>query len=254
MGRKPLFPTFWTHFVEVPETGCWEWAGMRSDAGYGIVRDPRTGKVRGVHRVAYELHHGLSPLPPSVVIRHVVCDNPPCGNPAHLAKGTAWDNVRDAVQRDRHTRGERRPNAVLTDRDAAEIKTLVAQGHRPRAIVAVFGTPAADVAAGKSWRHVAPGPVSASRRGAVEAQQRHCRCGCGKRLQVNNLTGYAGRCHNRPLPPEPKSTHARGTPLSAGERTRILALHKTGVTALGIARITGRGYHTIRNVIAQARG
>jgi hypothetical protein len=68
------------------------------------------------HRWAYEQATGLV-LPAGVVVRHLVCDNPPCVNVAHLAEGTQRDNVRDAIERGRHV-GRR----MLTDVELAAVR------------------------------------------------------------------------------------------------------------------------------------
>lgn len=54
----------------------------------------------GAHVMAYVTEHG--PVPPGMVVRHFVCDNPPCVNPEHLRLGTVGDNNRDMVARGRH--------------------------------------------------------------------------------------------------------------------------------------------------------
>lgn len=79
---------------EVQPNGCWHWAGMRNDLGYGIYNHQRA------HRLVYMEIGGL-PLAPNEVLRHK-CDNPPCVNPAHLEPGTKADNSRDMVERRRH--------------------------------------------------------------------------------------------------------------------------------------------------------
>ena len=45
------------------------------------------------------------------VVRHT-CDEPACVNPKHLIKGTQKENVRDAIERNRHV--------IMRKRAAAE--------------------------------------------------------------------------------------------------------------------------------------
>ncbi len=67
---------------------CWEWAGTRNKSNYGTITSEGTGK--GVHRVVCTWLYGN--LPYSLVVDHVVCDNPPCCNPLHLIPNTRWFN------------------------------------------------------------------------------------------------------------------------------------------------------------------
>jgi hypothetical protein len=76
---------------------CWLWKGSRRAKSYGLISV--NGKPTGAHRVAYELLVG--PIPKGQVVRHYVCDNPNCVNPAHLKLGTRADNVRDRMVKGR---------------------------------------------------------------------------------------------------------------------------------------------------------
>ena len=49
--------------------------------------------------MAYELLVG--PISKGRVVRHYVCDNPCCVNPAHLKVGTIADNMQDKVDKGR---------------------------------------------------------------------------------------------------------------------------------------------------------
>lgn len=79
----------------ITERGCWEWNGIRGAFGYG--RFKLGGKPQYAHRLVWALYRG--PIPSSMMVRHVVCDNPPCCNPDHLALGTGADNLRDKLNR-----------------------------------------------------------------------------------------------------------------------------------------------------------
>lgn len=76
---------------------CWLWKGSRRAKSYGLISV--NGKPTGAHRVAYELLVG--PIPKGRVVRHYVCDNPCCVNPAHLKVGTIADNIQDKVDKGR---------------------------------------------------------------------------------------------------------------------------------------------------------
>lgn len=85
-----------------PESGCWEWTGMRGSNGYGLIlagsRSKRVHKM--AHRVSYEIFVG--PVPDGHVICHK-CDNPACVYPPHLFSGTQSDNLRDMKEKNRRT-------------------------------------------------------------------------------------------------------------------------------------------------------
>lgn len=100
--------------LTVTESGCWEYVKSRNPAGYGVAWDGK--KTRLAHRLAWLLWTGEEPE----VVRHSVCDNPPCCNPFHLRGGTHADNVGDKVSKGRHTRGPTHPNSG---------KTHCPQGH-----------------------------------------------------------------------------------------------------------------------------
>lgn len=76
---------------------CWEWPLARDRHGYGV----RTvgGKQYRAHRLALEEATG-EPVPDGLMVLHS-CDNRGCVNPAHLRAGSARDNARDKVDRDR---------------------------------------------------------------------------------------------------------------------------------------------------------
>jgi hypothetical protein len=96
---------FWDWAFPEPNTGCWLWTGGCFSHGYGKLR--YAGKTSYAHRVAYELHHGVTPEDGYVCHR---CDNPPCINPDHLFLGTARDNALDMFRK-----GRARHNPVKGD-------------------------------------------------------------------------------------------------------------------------------------------
>jgi Autographiviridae endonuclease len=80
--------------------GCWIWTGgVTQSNGYGQYSDvsPITCKrtMRGAHRVAYELEHGVT-LKPSERILHAKGCCQRCVRPDHLRIGTAAENTADA--------------------------------------------------------------------------------------------------------------------------------------------------------------
>lgn len=73
------------------QTGCWEWL-LGKRRGYGVMRDPQTGKHRYAHVVNYEKKYG--PVPEGKELDHFKCDNLGCCNPDHVKPATHAENVR----------------------------------------------------------------------------------------------------------------------------------------------------------------
>ncbi len=83
--------------IEVATSGCWEWQGARTKAGYGQIHCD--GKAMYVHRIVAALVFKQE-LKRKDVILHL-CDNPCCCNPVHLRIGTQRENIYDAVAKGR---------------------------------------------------------------------------------------------------------------------------------------------------------
>lgn len=141
---------FW---AKVDRSGaCWEWRGGHNSRGYGMFRI--FGKQKRAHRLAWEFTHG--PIPAAMLVLHR-CDNPPCCNPEHLFLGTNDDNVRDKVAKSRQARGDRFPQAKLTEEDVVNIRGLANVGVTQRAIAKdkhVSRSLIEQVVNRKIWRHV----------------------------------------------------------------------------------------------------
>lgn len=89
---------FWQKVIKTE--GCWKWTGGRHTFGYGMIRDDHRKKMTA-SRASWVIHFGEPP--PKMHICHK-CDNPECTNPNHLFLGTAQDNARDMVEKERGTR------------------------------------------------------------------------------------------------------------------------------------------------------
>ncbi len=130
---------------------CWPWAGYCNTNGYGNVRI--LGRRASTHRLAYELSHGS--IPTGLFVLHT-CDNPPCCNPTHLYTGTAADNSRDAMSRNRTAKGERNGYSKLSNADISEIGRLYDAGKTQVEIAKQFGVRQSAIARhtngrGKGW-------------------------------------------------------------------------------------------------------
>jgi len=98
-----------------PTDECVEWPHSTNSAGYGQVWFQ--GKMKRVHRVAYELYHGKAPRD---MVLHK-CNNPRCFNPAHLYEGTHRQNALDRKWR---LRGEKMKVIQIEDDASVTIHEL----------------------------------------------------------------------------------------------------------------------------------
>lgn len=109
---------------------CWIWKGKGCSWGYGRMRID--GKQERTHRISYKLFKGE--IPEGLFVCHS-CDNPICVNPDHLWLGTASDNHKDMVQKNRHFvpeykfkkgtkfKGEKNGKSKLTRKQVNEIRS-----------------------------------------------------------------------------------------------------------------------------------
>ena len=143
IGEQRL--AFWAKVDRRGVDECWPYLGGRDQDGYGLhyVRSAcgcTTGRGRGkrecldkrrhgrsirAHRLAWEIRNGE--MPSRLVGRHVVCDNPPCCNPSHIAPGTPKENSEDCIRHGRRPRGERHGRAKAT---ADRIRLIRAEYRR----------------------------------------------------------------------------------------------------------------------------
>lgn len=97
---RPTAERFWPKVNKTD--GCWEWTGSRTDKGYGKFTQNEFGTSLA-HRVAYLLDGGELQI--GQVLRHYVCDNPPCVRPDHLRPGSQLQNITDMISKGRDRRG-----------------------------------------------------------------------------------------------------------------------------------------------------
>lgn len=96
---------------------CWEWQASIAGDGYGGFAGEGTGFR--AHRFAFLITNGFLPK----LVRHT-CDNRLCVNPKHLISGTALENMRDCVERNRIARGEQNGRAKLTEKEVLQIRAI----------------------------------------------------------------------------------------------------------------------------------
>lgn len=112
------------------------------------------------HRIAFEL--AFRPLLPGEVVRHLVCDNPPCVNPAHLAAGSRADNRADCVAKGRQAKGSDHGRAKLDELDVYDIWEALEEGYSTVQIARKVGVSPKlirKIRDGKIWRHVTGGDI-----------------------------------------------------------------------------------------------
>lgn len=146
--KHPTMIEFLAKMKRTRQPGCWIMPGSRDKDGY-VCYDENAKRERA-HRVAFRITTGINPGKLSVCHK---CDNPPCCRPSHLFSGTNIDNMKDCARKGRK-KGERHPNAKLTDRQVRKIRKdrrilrVIAKDH------GIKLQTACNVRNRKSWTHV----------------------------------------------------------------------------------------------------
>jgi hypothetical protein len=83
---------FWS---KVDKRGrCWIWTASKDEKGYGLFhRTRKNGKEIKIkaHKWAWEQENGS--VPDDMVLDHIICDNPSCVRPSHLALSSHAANI-----------------------------------------------------------------------------------------------------------------------------------------------------------------
>lgn len=148
-ARTPIAERLARHSTPEPNTGCWLWTASLRPDGYAQLGS------KPAHRTSFETFVGA--IPAGLCVCHR-CDQPTCINPAHLFLGTHADNMADKVKKDRHVRGVRAKNHVITDDLVREIRLAVATGTFTQGeiadVIGVARETVNGIVNGRSWRHV----------------------------------------------------------------------------------------------------
>jgi len=157
--RAVLQPNFVAGFwaKTLPVGDCIEWQLSLDNHGYGRTRAPRSRTIFRTHRVAWFISKGKDPGHKWVLHK---CDNPKCCNPAHLFLGDDASNALDKVRKGRAYTGEhggdRNPNAILTNDQAAEVARCLMAGMGTGEIILRIGAGnmaiVSAIRRGKAWR------------------------------------------------------------------------------------------------------
>ena len=132
--------------------GCWEWSKQISNSGYGVAWYKAAWRAHRLMFAVCFMDFDLN----GYHICHT-CDNRRCVNPSHLFKGTAQDNIDDKVNKNRQSKGEARPNAVLNPTIVRIMRRLRERGFRYTDLAEIFNcskTAVAGAVTGQWWRHV----------------------------------------------------------------------------------------------------
>jgi hypothetical protein len=132
--RKDVERLF-SRLKEDPVTGCFVHQGARNPSGH--VRVCIGSKNYYAHIVMYCVANKCCIIP-GYVIRHKVCSNGACCNPAHLVLGTVGDNNKDRVESGRSTKVWKRKGLRLTDKIVLDIKLAIRYGHSNNTIYGNF--------------------------------------------------------------------------------------------------------------------
>jgi hypothetical protein len=139
----------------VSENGCWNWVATKDRDGYGLLTHHRGKQIRA-HRASYEFH--VAKIPVGLLVCHS-CDNPSCINPNHLFVGTSKENTRDMLDKNRRPvlRGERHPNAKLTNNQVTQIKQLRSENRLLKDIANQFNISfqtVSSITKGTTWNNI----------------------------------------------------------------------------------------------------
>ena len=136
-----------------PPNECWDWTGGLAAGRYGNLRGDG-GRLIMAHVASHKIYNTHDPITAEKPCVLHSCDRPICCQPAHLHAGTQIENIREALERRRHTHGGRHYRARLKEPDVLFIR----QSTLPNVALAnMFGVHANTISCirlRKSWKHL----------------------------------------------------------------------------------------------------
>lgn len=131
--------------IKITDNECWEWQRTLSK-GYG--RFTILNYSFMVHITSWSLDNDRFPVE-NEVVRHKICDNRCCVNPAHLMIGSHSDNMKDM-----NAFGDNNPSSILTEKEVLEIVVLLKEGTLVEHIALHYGvapTTISSIKCGNNW-------------------------------------------------------------------------------------------------------
>jgi hypothetical protein len=136
----------WERYIKKGD-GCWGWRGSKDTRGYGMFKVEENRNMKA-HRYSYEFYRG--PIPEGMFVCHS-CDNRLCTNPDHLFLGSARDNSKDMVDKERSARGEKHSQRKLTEE---QVRAIRADPRVQRVIAEEYGLSQQgvnNIKTGRNW-------------------------------------------------------------------------------------------------------
>ena len=135
------------------DTPCWEWTGSLNTQGYGTVNINEI--TQRAHRVSWVIYNGEIPARMNILHK---CDNPGCVRQDHLFIGSAYDNMKDMISKDRgvHAQGVSHSMAKLSDSDVIAIRKAYPSTSQ-RALGRMHGISQSmicNIVNRKNWKHI----------------------------------------------------------------------------------------------------
>ena len=151
------------HSERAPD-GCLLWTSVKSNRGYGLVKNgpKKTRRMVSAHRASFAVFVRLLAAGEHVLHR---CDTPACIEPTHLFVGDHRANMHDMASKGRRTRvvvpvqmGSNNSQSRLTEADVREMRSRRAAGALLRELADEYGVSVGTISgicSRRRWQHVA---------------------------------------------------------------------------------------------------
>lgn len=135
---------------DLNENGCWVWKKSKRSNGYGWIC--WKGEKKETHRLYWLLSGRV--IPEGFHIRHGHGCSKACFNPYHLTSGTRAENNADKIRDGTSNRGEKSPEAKLTNEQVLAIR---ASEKSQKELGEEYGVCYQTISAiinRKTWKHI----------------------------------------------------------------------------------------------------